>query len=252
MNVDSDVNILVQDALDKLRPFLRDQGAFIYSALNSYVANNPLCIYGLNPATDPVDPNLRCSILKFLEQRESVLDTQRWTVRGYLYHPGESPYQKRANATLGSLTQTNALITNLFFVSTSNAAALRALPQYSQLLEACWDIHEKILRFTRPYLIVVLGKPTLLQFCRKFHLDHVHHCDDGESKCRFCCKAVHGNWKCLSYRTEIFGLSTHIAYLPHLSWYAINAEHRRPVLNWLSDTFDEARSMRQKDDAKTC
>ena len=215
---------LFEDKLDSY-------GQFIYSASTSLCKPGDIVIFGLNPGQNPAvaplhvsNVTLRVAIRNLATQNESLIDTQEWLrANGTPYEHGQAPFQQRTRWLLEYLRQPNAVVTNLIFFQTANAAELRPIRDKAQ---RCWPLHELMLRRTKPRLVIAYGNHAGDFLRLKFGAN-----EDIQSTC-----SGHGLWRIRLSNGRWEGEPISIVQLPHISRYEPDRRELISVLKSLNPT----------------
>jgi uracil-DNA glycosylase len=94
-----------------------------------------------------------------------------------------------------------------------------------QLVDACWPVHEFIIRTVKPKAIIALGQKTFEQIRRQTNLDSVEHISSG-----------HADWQVSATKIDFYGRDISLVAPPHLSVYKIDAH--QDVITWMKEKIE--------------
>ncbi len=139
---------------------------------------------------------------------------------------GKAPHQERARYIFSSLglNPKDVCASNIIFKSSPTAKEIN----YG-LANACWPVHDAILKIVKPKLIIACGNSLRIS-SYSFLLSQLDGIEDAEETLP---KAEHGNWRMRGFWAKLDGKNIYTAGLPHLSRY--NPKDKTNILNWLKD-----------------
>jgi hypothetical protein len=207
---------LASFARQQLRSILDLSGDVLYSSATT-LRPGRVYLLGHNPGGSP-EQKMSANIRRSLETlptkiMNNYLD-QSWGGRPV----GASPLQVRVKWLLESLglDPREVAASNLIFPRSQDAAASR----FVEFAELCWPVHEQILDFMKPSLVIAFGNSEYSPYtflARKYSANSEVRIPSG-----------HGTWVCRAFVVPgRFG----VVGLPHLSRYKVTGHHH--VVAWI-------------------
>jgi hypothetical protein len=138
---------------------LKRHGQILYSGTDTLRAGS-FYFLGFNPAADGTNPPLHD--LPLNRKHWSAYTRQCWYDEwcdARCPKIGKRPHQRRVQSIMSELglQPEETFATNLIFIESRNVKELNAAPLFHTYLEACWQVHKRMLAVVDPRYIVCLG-----------------------------------------------------------------------------------------------
>jgi len=200
-------------------------GKLLYSGADTLRAGE-LYVLGFNPGGDAENGYMTVSEhLKNLKPAFNEYLDGRWGKPGEEKPAGSKILQRRVNWMLKQLDYDTRQVcaSNLIFARSRHIQNLTG--NLELLVEACWPVHEFIIRTVKPKAIIALGQKTFEQIRRQTNLNPVEHFSSG-----------HADWQVSATTINFYGREITLVAPPHLSIYKIDAH--QDVITWIKDKIE--------------
>lgn len=200
----------------ELADYLTTSGWILYSSADT-LCPGPVYL-GNNPGGDVSKhslPTIGACIAQLPSWTQNAYLDEGWARRNQARAQNPAPMQLRVAWLLTQLglDTRNVCASNVVFARSVTAAGIN----FRDWADRCWPVHQQIMEFVSPALVVVFGGEPYEYVRQKLRAN------PAEGIC-----AGHGNWMCRASRTD-GGLA--IIGLPHLSRYEIRG--KSDVVAWI-------------------
>ena len=215
-------NKFVERCFEIISPAIIDKsGRVLYSTIDT-LQRGDFYILGLNPG-GTCGPSIESDINGLNKRKENAYLDEDWPP----YLTGQHRLQRGLKFLFDELgfDLRKICASNLIFVRSRDARGAG----YPENADACWPVHEVILNYVQPKIIIVFGDAQKLSpfaYLMKKHKENTGNVPEIEE-----IQSGHGNWKCKAFTAELLGLKITIIGIPHLSIY--NIANHGEVIDWI-------------------
>jgi hypothetical protein len=198
-------------------------GKVFYSGTNS-IQTGDLYLLGFNPGGDPDQETV--TVRQHLNETPPDFNEfvdGHWGAPNCLLDRGSAVLQKRVQWMLRNLGYEvrEVCASNLIFARSTGIVTLPA--SEDQLADACWPVHEFVLRIVKPKTIIALGTQAFKAIRKRTTKNSIVN----------CINSGHGNWKIYATEIDFNGCKISLVAPPHLSRYKI--DNHADEFSWMQN-----------------